>query len=261
MIGALLATSAVALAAMVALAVAVRRLRRIEVVARKLETMRRDFVANASHELKTPVTAVRSAAETLRLAAASDPEAAARFLDIIERNAERLHRLVDDLLDLSRLEARDFRPHLAALDVVPLAQRALERCHDRAGKAGVRLLPPTGSVVARGDAHTLEQILDNLVDNAVKYGGAGADVSVRVAPQGAKVRVAVADTGPGIEARHLPRLYERFYRVDPGRSRDLGGTGLGLGIVKRLVEAMGGTVGVDSTPGRGSTFWFDLPRG
>ncbi|MBN1774545.1 MAG: HAMP domain-containing protein [Deltaproteobacteria bacterium] len=228
---------------------------------RRLETIRKDFVANVSHELRTPVAAVRSAAETLRGALERDPAAAGRFTDIIERNAERLQRLVEDLLDLSRIESREYRPSLEPLDIVPVVQHVLGLHRERAEAKRLRLEAelPAALPAARADRRALEQVLSNLVDNAVKYCPAGAAVAVRAAVEGDRLRLAVEDTGPGIEAQHLPRLFERFYRVDTGRSRELGGTGLGLSIVKHLVEAMGGTVGVDSTPGKGTTFRFTLP--
>lgn len=228
---------------------------------RRLESMRKDFVANASHELRTPITAVRSAAETLRLAFESDPEAAKHFIDIIERNAERLQRLVEDLLDLSRIEARELRLAVEPIDLGEFVPHVLELLRERAAKKRITLsaqvdrsLPP-----ARLDRRAMEQILTNLVENAIKYSPDGARVVVSAKEQSGAVRVAVADTGPGIAERHLPRLFERFYRVDTGRSRELGGTGLGLAIVKHLVEAQGGTVGVESTVGKGSTFRLTFP--
>jgi two-component system phosphate regulon sensor histidine kinase PhoR len=229
---------------------------------RKLESMRRDFVANVSHELRTPIAAVRSAAETVRGAAASDPEARTHFLEMIDRNAERLQRLVEDLLDLSRIESREFKLSPEPVALQPAVERALQLFGDRAVTRWVRLVAevPAGLPPARADRRALEQVLTNLVDNATKYCTEGATVTVRAARQGGTVRVAVADTGPGIEERHLPRLFERFYRVDAGRSRELGGTGLGLSIVKHLVEAMNGAVTVESTVGSGSTFTLSLPR-
>jgi two-component system phosphate regulon sensor histidine kinase PhoR len=230
---------------------------------RRLETLRKDFVANVSHELRTPVTAVRSAVETLRLTLDRDPSSSARFVDMIERNAERLGELIEDLLDLSRIESRDYRPELEAITVRAVAEQVVSLLHDRAEQKGLRLsiavdenCPP---VLA--DRRALEQVITNLVDNAVKYCSPGASVTIRARDgSGDDLRIQVEDTGPGIERRHQARVFERFYRVDSGRSRDMGGTGLGLSIVKHLVEVMDGTVGVDSTPGKGSTFWFELPR-
>jgi two-component system phosphate regulon sensor histidine kinase PhoR len=228
---------------------------------RRLETVRRDFVANVSHELRTPVATIRSAAETLRDAARDDPEAAASFLSIIERNAERMGRLVDDLLELSRIEAGEFRLHLEPGPLAEGVGQVLAAHWKMATEKRIRLsaeLPESlPQVVA--DRNALEQVLTNLVGNALTYSPDGASVTVRAVVQGDRVHISVEDTGPGIEPQHLPRLFERFYRADAGRSRGLGGTGLGLSIVRHLVEAMGGHVGVDSTPGVGSTFRFDLP--
>ncbi len=229
---------------------------------RRLESHRRDFVANVSHELRTPVTAVRSAAETLRGAAASDPAATARFLEIIERNAERLQHLVEDLLDLSRIESREYKLHLEPVEIAPLLSHAVGLFREEADKKRIRLrADPSGTLpAARADRRAVEQVLANLIENAVKYCPERSDVRVTAEAADEAVRVIVEDDGPGIDEKHLPRIFERFYRVDAGRSRDLGGTGLGLSIVKNLVEAMGGRISVDSAPGKGSRFKFTLPR-
>lgn len=230
---------------------------------RRLEKLRRDFVANVSHELRTPVTAVRSAAETLRDAARSDPSAVPRFVDIIDRNAERLHRLVEDLLDLSRLDSREYKLALERVELSNAVNQVFALFRERAEKKGVQLVNAIPETAPAGwaDRRALEQVLTNLLENAIKYCPAGAVVRVQHSDESAQsVRVMITDTGVGIEAKHLPRLFERFYRIDKGRSRDIGGTGLGLSIVKHLVEAMGGTVGVTSEPGRGSTFSFSLKR-
>lgn len=230
---------------------------------RRLEKLRRDFVANVSHELRTPVTAVRSAAETLRDAARSDPSAVPRFVDIIDRNAERLHRLVEDLLDLSRLDSREYKLALERVELSNAVQQVFALFRERAEKKGVQLVNAIPETAPAGwaDRRALEQVLTNLLENAIKYCPPGAVVRVQHSDESAQsVRVMITDTGVGIEAKHLPRLFERFYRIDKGRSRDIGGTGLGLSIVKHLVEAMGGTVGVTSEPGRGSTFSFSLKR-
>lgn len=238
---------------------------------RRLESMRKDFVANVSHELRTPITAVRSAAETTRRTIEKDPEAALRFVDMIERNAHRLQELVEDLLELSRIESKQVRPQAEAVEVGPVVEQVLAVFREAAERKHLK----TPAIIAaslrpaRGDRRAIEQVLTNLIENAVKYCPDGATIAVRVLERelpdvsgGAPsvvIKFAVEDTGPGIEAKHLPRLFERFYRADKGRSRDMGGTGLGLSIVKHLVEAMDGKVGVESTPGKGTTFWFTLP--
>jgi two-component system phosphate regulon sensor histidine kinase PhoR len=228
---------------------------------RRLETVRRDFVANVSHELRTPVAAVRSAAETLRRAIETQPEAAPDFMEIIERNAERLGHLIEDLLDLSRIESREFKLNVESMGLPAIARHVVALSQDRADAKGLRLSVaiPTNAPAVRADRRALEQVLTNLVDNAVKYCPSGASVIIRAERVDANLRVLIEDTGPGIEAKHLSRLFERFYRVDSGRSRELGGTGLGLSIVKHLVEAMQGRVDVESTPGKGSCFSFTLP--
>jgi len=228
---------------------------------RRLETVRRDFVANVSHELRTPVATIRSAAETIRHAARSDPEAADGFLSMIERSAERMGRLVDDLLELSRIEAGEYRLRPQPIELAEAAELVLAAYRREAEEKGIRLRQeiPASFPPLFSDRVALEQILGNLVGNAVRYCDRGAVVTVRAAEGQGTVRVEVHDTGPGIEPHHLPRLFERFYRVDPGRSRELGGTGLGLSIVRRLVEAMGGRVGVESRLGLGSVFHFHLP--
>jgi len=237
---------------------------------RRLESLRRDFVANVSHELRTPVTAVRSAAETLKVSALHDPDpqVATRFVDIIERNAERLQSLIEDLLELSRLESKEFKLKKERIDLAVVATIVFGLFRQRADKKSIKLatdLPPSLPLL-HTDQRALEQVLSNLVENAVKYCPAGSTVTIGAAvekangkPDAEIVRVSVIDTGPGIDPKHIPRLFERFYRVDAGRSRDVGGTGLGLSIVKHLVEAMGGSVTVDSQVGRGSTFAVTLP--
>lgn len=231
---------------------------------RRLESLRRDFVANVSHELRTPVTAILSAAETLELALAKDPEGAKRFLGIIDRNAARLRHLIEDLLDLSRIESRELHLRHQRFAFEPFASHVLGVAREHADKKKIVLrVVCEASVQAVIDQRALEQILTNLVDNAVKYCPEGATVTVRADtisfPRG--IRILVEDNGSGIEAKHLPRLFERFYRVDAGRSREMGGTGLGLSIVKHLVDAMGGHIGVTSTVGKGTTFELKLPNG
>ncbi len=228
---------------------------------RRLESMRKDFVANVSHELRTPITAVRSAAETARRTIEKDPEAALRFVDMIERNARRLQELVEDLLELSRIESKQVRFQTEPVDVVPVGEQVLAVFREAVDRRRLKatIVAPALPPLARGDRRAIEQVLTNLIENAVKYCPDGARVTIRIIETNRTLRVAVEDTGPGIEAKHLPRLFERFYRADKGRSRDMGGTGLGLSIVKHLVETMEGKVGVESTPGKGTIFWFTLP--
>lgn len=228
---------------------------------RKLESMRRDFVANVSHELRTPIAAVVSASETLRGNALHNPEVAARFVSMIDRNAHRLHELVEDLLDLSRIEAKEVRLATDPVDLGAAIAQVVSLFRERIEQKRLALtVAADGAPRARGDGRAMEQILTNLVENAVKYCPEGSRLTITARGDQDKVKITVEDTGSGIEAKHLARVFERFYRVDPGRSRDMGGTGLGLSIVKHLTEAMGGTVGVESVWGKGTTFWFTLPR-
>ena len=229
---------------------------------RRLETVRRDFVANVSHELRTPVASVRSAAETLRMAIDHDPKAANQFIDIIERNGRRLGDLINDLLDLSKIEAKEYRLKVEPTNLRQLSEKTVATFAERASSRNMHLTVdiPDGFPAALVDQSAFDRILTNLVDNALKYCPDGASVLVGAREAGAKLQVFVSDSGTGIDAKHLPRLFERFYRVDNGRSRDMGGTGLGLSIVKHLVEAMGGEVSVESPPGKGATFAFTLSR-
>jgi two-component system, OmpR family, phosphate regulon sensor histidine kinase PhoR len=225
---------------------------------RRLEVLRRDFVANASHELKTPVAAVRALAETLMTALPEDPEAGRRFAERIGREAERLDVLVRDLLDLSRVErgTLDIEP----VDLVGLAKEVVGGYGDLAEERRIRLrteLQPHVSM--RGDRAQLGLLLSNLLDNALRYTPAKGSVCIRLDATESRAVLQVADTGEGIPARELPRVFERFYRVDKARARQTGGTGLGLAIVRHVAEAHGGTVRVDSELGRGSTFTVSLP--
>jgi two-component system phosphate regulon sensor histidine kinase PhoR len=227
---------------------------------RRLETIRTDFVANVSHELRTPVTAISTAAETLLGGALSDPDEAAEFVGVIDRHSTRLRQLVDDLLDLAKLEAKNFRLAVGDLPLRPILEHAIGLMEDPARRRRMTLsLSMSGALGGEGqrarvDRRALEQVVTNLLDNAIKYAGEGAHVTVSVALQGERVEIAVADDGIGISPAHLGRVFERFYRVDAGRSRELGGTGLGLSIVKHLVELMGGTVDVESELGKGARF-------
>jgi len=226
---------------------------------RELESLRRDFVANVSHELRTPLTAIKGYVETLREGEVT-PEDRIRFLDTVSRHTDRLSTLIEDLLELSRLESPETKLELRPIHLEPTAWRAFDLLDGSANHQGVILQDdlPEGLPALLADAASLEQILVNLLDNAIKYTRRGGQVTLSAARQDGWVRVAVADTGIGIPAGDLPRVFERFFRVDRGRSREQGGTGLGLAIVKHLVHLQGGEVGVDSEPGRGSTFWFTL---
>jgi two-component system phosphate regulon sensor histidine kinase PhoR len=228
---------------------------------RRLENLRREFVANVSHELRTPVTSIRSAAETLGGDAELPPDMARRFVEIIDRNASRLQSLVEDVLDLSRIESRQFSLTLSALDPGQVMHHIASLFEDRAQRKAVTLdvRPAPAVPLVRADRKALEHVISNLVDNAVKYAGQGKRVVIAAQQEGDWVEFAVQDDGAGIEGKHLPRLFERFYRVDAGRSRDAGGTGLGLAIVKHLVESMRGTVRVESQVGKGTTFFVRLP--
>ena len=226
--------------------------------ARRAEATRRDFVANASHELRTPIAAIRAAAETLLSGALEDPAAARSFVEIVARHAERLSRLTQDLLDLSRIESRQWRFDIAPVDLRALSGQVVDLLAGAARDKGLELRAevPDGAS-ARADARALEQVLVNLAENAVKYTAEG-NVTLRARRDREAWLVAVEDTGPGIDRHHLPRIFERFYRVDPGRSREQGGTGLGLAIAKHLVLGMGGDVAVESGDG-GTTFTVRLP--
>ncbi len=230
---------------------------------RRLETLRRDFVANVSHELRTPIAAIRVAVETLESGALEDPLIAADFVGIISRHAQRLHALVEDLLDLSRLDARRMELALQPLRVTDLFS-SLRKLHTLAAERKpmeLVLEMPEEPLLVRADRRGVEQILGNFIDNALKYCRPHDRITLRATVlDSTRLRLSVHDSGPGIAANHLPRLFERFYRVHRGRSRDLGGTGLGLAIAKHLAEAMGGAVHVESELGEGSTFSVDLRR-
>lgn len=226
---------------------------------RHLETVRRDFVANASHEIKTPLTAIRGFAETL-LSNDLPPRDAKSYLEIILRHSERLSRLVEDLLELSRLESGKVVLEPEDVDVGALAAKLCRELEPRLRERSISVrIRADGAPRAFADARAVEQILQNLLENAVKYSDPGRDIEVRAVPDGSDVRVEVADQGIGIPEADRTRIFERFYRVDRARARDQGGTGLGLSIVKHLVQASGGEVWVESTPGAGSTFAFTLP--
>ncbi len=227
----------------------------------RVEQVRRDFVANASHELRTPLTSIRGFVEALEDGAMEEPATGRRFLEKIRLHADRMATLVSDLLELSRLESGERAPAwepVAPADVAEDVAASLAGAAERKGIALHRADEDAPTVVS--DADRLRQILENLVENAVKYTPAGGriEITTRAAAHGG-AEVVVADDGPGISPEHVPRIFERFYRVDKARSRELGGTGLGLSIVKHLAEGMGASVNVESQPGRGTRFTVTLP--
>jgi len=227
---------------------------------RRLETVRRDFVANASHELRTPLTVIGGFTETL-LDDSLPNDQRMQFARTVLANTQRMQRIVDDLLDLSRIESGGWKPNPSRVDVRALASEALAAAEERRPNKPVTLdrdIAPDATFVW-ADPTALRQVLTNLVDNAVRHTNEGSvTVFAKRTPTG--VAIGVSDTGIGIPADHLPRIFERFYRVDAGRSRSEGGTGLGLAIVKHLVEGHGGRVRAESTIGRGTRIWAELPE-
>nr|WP_198014631.1 ATP-binding protein [Salipiger mucosus] len=230
--------------------------------------MRRDFVANVSHELRTPLTALLGFIETLKGPARDDAGARDRFLDIMEAEAGRMERLVGDLLSLSRVEAEERVRPTDPVDLPGVVRSALNRLAPLAEEAEVALDLDLAQdqLEVSGDEDQLRQVVVNLVENAVKYSGSGSEVRVGLsAPayqprlRGQGVVLSISDTGPGIEPIHIPRLTERFYRIDNHRSREMGGTGLGLAIVKHIVNRHRGRLRIDSAPGKGTTFRVILP--
>ena len=225
---------------------------------RRLEAVRRDFVANASHELKTPAATIQAVAETLGQAAAEDPEAVPRFASQLEREAVRLSRIVADLLDLSRLESGSALDELVSLGAATREEG--QRLWESAEHAGVTLeIQTEDERRVLGSQRDLALLARNLIDNAIRYSHGGGRVVVQVGSNGDEVVLRVTDTGIGIPSRDIDRIFERFYRVDRARSRETGGTGLGLAIVKHVVENHGGTIEVESELGRGTAFRIRFP--
>ncbi|MCL5105002.1 MAG: ATP-binding protein [Armatimonadetes bacterium] len=228
---------------------------------RRLEGLRRDFVANVSHELRTPITSIKGFAETLRDGAINDPEKAKEFLAVLARQADRLNSIIEDLLTLSRLEQAAGTADIP-LELTPIKNiidTAIEDCQLRAAEHGVSVnIECEPDLKAEVNAPLLEQAIVNLLDNAIKH-GPGGTVTVKAKGTSGELVISVADTGCGIEQEHISRLFERFYRVDKARSRKLGGTGLGLAIVKHIVQVHQGIIDVQSAPGRGSTFSIRIP--
>lgn len=230
---------------------------------KRLEIIRKDFVANVSHELRTPVTVIKGYAETLLEGGLeNNPQRVGRFIEIIHNHAERLANLIRDLLSLSELESGNLTLGFASINVESVVKRACalldQKAHNKKitiDRSGINELPPV-----QGDPGRLEQVLVNLLDNAIKYTPENGSVTLSVTDMEDMIKIAVIDTGPGIPPKDLPRIFERFYRVDTARSREVEGTGLGLAIVKHIVQLHGGSVSAESTPGKGATFSFTLKK-
>ncbi len=228
---------------------------------KKLENARQEFIANVSHELRTPLSLIKGYVETLLDGAKDRPEVAVKFLHTIERNAERLKLLIEDLLTVSELESGRVRLNLQSVALGPAIGKVCEEFRARAAAKKMRLDKRVTEFKVRADADRLDQVLANLVDNAIKYGRADGQIVVGAEPAANdQVEVFVSDDGPGIPTEAQERIFERFYRVDKARSRDQGGTGLGLSIVKHIVQSHGGKVWVHSEASQGTTFHFTLPR-
>jgi two-component system phosphate regulon sensor histidine kinase PhoR len=226
---------------------------------RRLEKVRRDFVANVSHELRTPVSTIRATAEALVGGALDDKEHAMRFTQALLRNAERLSRIIADLLDLSRIEAGEQKIEIQGIGVGTAVHRAVEIVEGEAIKRGLKItLDVEGDLAVLADEAALDHVMLNLLDNAVKYSSDGGQVTVWARRVDGQARIEIRDDGPGVPERHRKRIFERFYRVDKGRSRQVGGTGLGLAIVRHLMESMDGSVGFLPNDPQGSVFWLVL---
>ena len=228
---------------------------------RRLETMRRDFVANVSHELKTPLTSIKGFVETLLGGALEDKENNRNFLKIIQDHADRLDNLVDDLLSLSHLESKGMAINKKDFDLSSQVREAISGFKSQIKNKGIEVINQLPQeLVVYADKNRIEQVLVNLIDNAIKFNKDKGYIKIFDQLSSGEIKVIIEDSGMGIPQRDISRIFERFYRVDKARSRELGGTGLGLSIVKHIVELHGGSVGVDSTEGLGSKFWFILPK-
>ena len=226
---------------------------------KQLESARQEFVANVSHELRTPLSLIKGYVETLLDGTRENPEVAIKFLQTIDRNAERLKLLIEDLLTISELESGRIKLNLQTVLLTLVVAKVLEDCKARAAAKSVRLINQAPALVVRADADRLEQVPENLVDNAIKHGRAKGSVTVGGSGRdGGQAEVFVQDDGPGIPPEALERVFERFYRVDKARSREQGGTGLGLAIVKHIIQTHGGRVWATSELGCGTTFYFSV---
>ncbi|HEV7473296.1 MAG TPA: ATP-binding protein [Pyrinomonadaceae bacterium] len=234
----------------------------------RLEQVRQEFLSNVSHELRTPLTAILAFIETLEAGALDDKEASQRFLTIIRRNAMRMQELIDDILELSAIEAGNVQVRTEQLELAPVVSDVISSLANKASAKGIVVRSAVANEArVLADARRLEQMLTNLIENAIKFNRENGGVTIRLETSVGDVedsspcdRIVVEDSGEGIPAQHLERLFERFYRVDRARSRDLGGIGLGLAIVKHLARAHGGEVTVSSEVGKGSAFTIELPR-
>ncbi|MEH7331457.1 ATP-binding protein [Neobacillus drentensis] len=229
---------------------------------KKLEQMRKDFVANVSHELKTPVTSIKGFAETLLDGAMNNKETLEAFLSIILKESDRLQTLIQELLDLSKIEQQGFQLAIQDLDLHTLLEEVIALLNGKARTKGIHLelISKQQQVFLKGDIDRLKQVFINLIANAITYTPAGGEVKVILLEQGENVRIHVRDSGVGIKKEEIPRIFERFYRVDRARSRNSGGTGLGLAIVKHLIEAHHGQISVRSELGEGSEFIIELKK-
>lgn len=227
---------------------------------RKLEKLRTEFVSNVTHELKTPITSIRGFIETLKNGAINNKDVSLRFLDIIDIEAERLHELINDILLLSEIENRHSDTDLERIDLSSIIDDVFEVMQNIAIEKNISLINNTGEkIVIKANRNRMKQMILNLVDNAVKYNVPNGSVTVSAENAGGKVIICVRDTGIGIPSQHIPRIFERFYRVDKGRSRSMGGTGLGLSIVKHIVNLYNGIIKVNSEVGKGTEFIIQLP--
>jgi len=226
---------------------------------KQLERTREEFVANVSHELRTPLSLIKGYVETLLDGAKDNPEVKTKFLQTIQRNSERLQFLIEDLLTISELESGRLKMNLQSVQLRPVADRVLEDFKAQAAGKSVTLTNEVPNLTTQADAERLQQVLGNLVGNAIKYGRSEGHVKISGRMEDGEIELCVKDDGPGIPSEALERVFERFYRIDKARSREQGGTGLGLSIVKHIVQSHGGKVWAKSEPGKGAEFYFTLP--
>lgn len=228
---------------------------------RKLETVRRDFVANVSHELKTPLTSIKGFIETLLGGALDDKKNNRHFLEIIQNHTERMNSLVNDLLELSQIESKEIKLEINELNLKELCEKVLSGFKVEIKKKEIKVENDLSEgLPVKADKDKIEQVFTNLIDNAIKFNKEKGLIKVYSEESGERIKITIEDSGIGIPPKDIPRIFERFYRVDKARSRELGGTGLGLSIVKHIIELHGGSVGVESTEDLGSKFYFFLPK-